>query len=95
MAHSHTALCFLLVQVFDAEFRAPFSHVNRWFVMCVNQPQFKAVLGTIELCTKMAQFDGEERGVGTIRMIVHFMPPLKCNRKCLLMLCIQKQIIID
>ena len=59
--HTHTHYCPAspLVQVFDAEFRAPFGHVNRWFVTCVNQPQFKAVVGTVELCTQMAQFDGE------------------------------------
>ena len=33
---------------------------------CVNQPQFKTVLGEVALCTKMAQFDGEResKGVG-------------------------------
>ena len=48
-----------LLQVFDAEFRAPYGNVNRWFVTCVNQPQFKTVLGPVELCVQMAQFDGE------------------------------------
>lgn len=43
----------------DPEFRAPFVNVTRWFVTCVNQPQFKAVLGDITLCEKMAQFDGK------------------------------------
>jgi elongation factor 1-gamma len=45
--------------VFDPEYRAPFVHVNRWFVTCVNQPQFRAVLGDVVLCEKMAQFDGK------------------------------------
>jgi len=36
--------------VFDATFRKPFINVNRWFLTCINQPQFKAVLGTVDLC---------------------------------------------
>lgn len=48
-----------LLQVLDPQFRAPYTNVNRWFVTCVNQPQFKTVLGEVALCTKMAQFDGE------------------------------------
>jgi elongation factor 1-gamma len=47
-------------QVFDPEYRAPFVHVNRWFVTCVNQPQFRAVLGDVVLCEKMAQFDAKK-----------------------------------
>ena len=52
-----SALC--CVQVLEPQFRAPYGNVNRWFVTCVNQPQFKAVLGEVTMCTKMAQFDGE------------------------------------
>ena len=48
------------VQVLDPGLRAPYVNVNRWFVTCVNQPQFKAVLGEVTLCSKMAQFDGEQ-----------------------------------
>jgi len=40
--------------VFDASFRAPYINLNRWFVTCVNQPFFKAVLGEVALCEKMA-----------------------------------------
>jgi elongation factor 1-gamma len=39
--------------VFDAPFTAPFKNVNRWFLTCVNQPEFKAVLGEVEICKKM------------------------------------------
>lgn len=46
-------------KVLEPRVRAPFVNVNRWFVTCVNQPEFRAVLGAVELCTKMAQFDGE------------------------------------
>uniref|UniRef100_A0A7S1MZB5 Elongation factor 1-gamma n=1 Tax=Phaeocystis cordata TaxID=118079 RepID=A0A7S1MZB5_9EUKA len=36
--------------VFDAAFRKPYSCVERYFVTCVNQPEFKAVIGSFELC---------------------------------------------
>lgn len=47
------------LQVLEPAFRQPYPNVTRWFVTCVNQPQFKAVLGEVKLCEKMAQFDGE------------------------------------
>ena len=46
------------IQVLDPAFREPYVNVNRWFTTCVNQPQFKEVLGEVQLCTKMATFDG-------------------------------------
>ena len=51
----------------DPAFRKPYTNVTRWFVTCVNQPQFKAVLGEVKLCEKMATFDGRygRRGLGT------------------------------
>ena len=48
-----------MLQVLEPSFRAPYTHVNRWFVTCINQPQFKAVLGEVTLCEKMAQPDSE------------------------------------
>eukprot|EP00300_Choanocystis_sp_HF-7_P023875 c25262_g1_i1.p2 GENE.c25262_g1_i1~~c25262_g1_i1.p2 ORF type:complete len:223 (+),score=54.19 c25262_g1_i1:1-669(+) len=33
--------------VMDDEFRAPYVNVWRWFFTCVNQPNFKAVLGNV------------------------------------------------
>ena len=47
-------------QVLEPAFRSPYVNVNRWFLTCVNQPQFKAVLGEVEICTKMASFDGKQ-----------------------------------
>ena len=47
------------MQVLEPEFRAPYTHVNRWFLTCINQPQFRTVLGEVVLCEKMAQFDGK------------------------------------
>ncbi|NWR95942.1 EF1G factor, partial [Furnarius figulus] len=49
-----------LSQVLDPAFRGPFGNVNRWFLTCLNQPQFKAVLGEVQLCQKMAQFDAKK-----------------------------------
>jgi len=45
----------LYQMVLDASFRKPFANTNRWFLTCVNQPQFKAVLGDVHLCEKAAQ----------------------------------------
>lgn len=38
--------------VFDAKFREPFPNVFRWFMTCVNQPQFVAVIGETVLCVE-------------------------------------------
>jgi len=38
--------------VFDAAFRAPFPNVFRWFATCINQPEFLAVIGEVEMCTE-------------------------------------------
>ena len=46
------------VQVFEPAFREPFPNVTRWFLTCVNQPEFLAELGEVQLCSKAAQFDG-------------------------------------
>ncbi|TPX78270.1 acireductone dioxygenase [Chytriomyces confervae] len=35
--------------VFDASFRAEYKNVTRWFLTCVNQPEFAAVLGAVKL----------------------------------------------
>merc|ERR1711963_1196238 len=50
----------LYQQVMDGEFRKPYQNVNRWFTTVVNQPQFKKVVGEVELATKMAQFDAKK-----------------------------------
>jgi elongation factor 1-gamma len=46
--------------VLDAATREPFINVNRWFLTCVNQPEFLAVLGATSLCEKPAQFDAKK-----------------------------------
>jgi elongation factor 1-gamma len=42
----------LYTNVLDVGFRKPFQNVNRWFLTCVNQVQFKNVLGTVTLVEK-------------------------------------------
>merc|ERR1711973_39895 len=54
-----TSLVMLYVQVMDGKFRESFGNVNRWFTTCVNQPNFKKVLGDVKLCEKMATFDNK------------------------------------
>merc|ERR1712243_430299 len=51
----------LYKQVLDPAFRKPFTNVNRWFTTVVNQPNAKAVLGQVDLCTKMAEFDPKKQ----------------------------------
>jgi len=50
----------LYTNVMDPAFRAPFPNVNRWFMTCVNQFEFKNIIGKVELCEKMAQFDNKK-----------------------------------
>lgn len=50
----------LFKQVLDPAFRAPFGNVTRWFTTVVNQPNAKAVLGEVVLCTKAAEFDSKK-----------------------------------
>ncbi|KAH0506947.1 Elongation factor 1-gamma [Microtus ochrogaster] len=51
------ALLWLYKQVLEPSFRQAFPNTNQWFLTCINQPQFRAVLGEVKLCEKMAQFD--------------------------------------
>ncbi|XP_030073444.1 elongation factor 1-gamma [Microcaecilia unicolor] len=54
------SLLWLYKQVLEPAFRQPYGNVTRWFVTCVNQPQFQSVLGDFKLCEKMAQFDAKK-----------------------------------
>ena len=38
--------------MFDAKFRGSFPNLTRWFVTCMNQPEFAAILGEVALCEK-------------------------------------------
>lgn len=58
-----TAACHLLplyMMVFDKEWRDEFQNVTRWFLTCVNQPIFKAVLGEVKLCTEMQVYQSKK-----------------------------------
>merc|ERR1712053_67810 len=50
----------LYKQVLDPAFRGSFTNVNRWFTTVVNQPNAKAVIGQVNLCSKMAEFDAKK-----------------------------------
>ena len=45
------------VMVFEPKYREKFPNVNRWFVTCINQPQFAAIMGDVALCEKMQAAD--------------------------------------
>ncbi|XP_060071612.1 elongation factor 1-gamma-like [Ylistrum balloti] len=46
--------------VMDPSFRGSFGNVNRWFNTLINQPQFKSVIGSFSLCSKMKEADGKK-----------------------------------
>ncbi|XP_062368055.1 elongation factor 1-gamma [Cinclus cinclus] len=71
------ALLWLYKQVLDPAFRGPFGNVNRWFLTCLNQPQFKAVLGEVQLCQRMAQFDAKKFAESQARKEKEKEPPRK------------------
>jgi len=45
----------LYKMVLDTGFRKPFTNLNRWYLTCVNQAEFKSVIGDVNLCEKMMQ----------------------------------------
>ncbi|KAJ7317306.1 hypothetical protein JRQ81_003468 [Phrynocephalus forsythii] len=48
-----TVVCSLLLPykyVLDQGLRASFTNVTRWFLTCIHQPEFQAVLGSVKLC---------------------------------------------
>jgi len=47
------SLYHLYARVLDNGFRKVFVNTNRWFLTCVNQPEFKSVIGEFKLCEKM------------------------------------------
>uniref|UniRef100_A0A8C4WJL3 Valine--tRNA ligase n=1 Tax=Gopherus evgoodei TaxID=1825980 RepID=A0A8C4WJL3_9SAUR len=56
-----TVACALLLPykyVLDPPSRAVYPNVTRWFLTCVNQPQFQAVLGPVKLCEQARSAPG-------------------------------------
>merc|ERR1739848_397377 len=60
----YIAVCCTLLslykQVMDPSFGGAYQNVNKWFTTVVNQPNAKAVLGEVVLCSKEAQFDAKK-----------------------------------
>jgi len=54
------SLLHLYTHVLEPSFRGSYQNTNRWFTTLINQPEFKAVIGEVKLCTKMAQFDNKK-----------------------------------
>jgi len=52
-----TNLLQLYEHFLDEKNRKPYPNLNRWFTTCVNQTQFKAVLGNIQMCQKEGEID--------------------------------------
>jgi len=51
---SSVCVCFLFAcKALEPSDRKVLNNVTRWFLTCVNQPQFLQVLGKISLCDKM------------------------------------------
>jgi len=55
-----SALVYPMKLVCDKNFLKPYGNVVRWFTTCVNQPQFKAVLGDVVLCKAELAAPGQE-----------------------------------
>lgn len=52
-----TSLLHLYEHVLDEKNRKPYCNLNRWFTTCINQVQFKTVLGDFKLCLKENEVD--------------------------------------
>jgi len=46
--------------VLEPSFIEAYVNTNRWFTTLVHQPEFTAVIGDFQFCTKMAQFDAKK-----------------------------------
>lgn len=50
--------------VCDKNFLKQFDNVSRWFQTCVNQPEFKQVVGQVNMCKKEVMAPGQKAGGG-------------------------------
>ena len=46
--------------IMDDPFRKPYPCVTRWFLTCVNQPEFSKVVGEVALCKKALKANAAE-----------------------------------
>jgi elongation factor 1-gamma len=56
-----SALVYPMKLVCDKTWLKPFTNVTRWFTTCVNQPQFTAVIGQVQMCKKETAAPGQEK----------------------------------
>lgn len=56
-----SALVYPMKLVCDKSFLKPFTNVTRWFNTCVNQEEFKKVIGEVKLCKQEACAPGQEK----------------------------------
>jgi len=54
-----SALIYPMKFVCDKAYLKPFTNVVRWFQTCVNQPEFKAVIGEVVMCKKELTAEGQ------------------------------------
>lgn len=55
-----STLLYPMKLVMDKAFLKPFPCVTRWFTTCVNQAEFKAVMGTVAVCNKRLFAEGDK-----------------------------------
>jgi len=55
-----SALVYPMKLVCDKNYLKPFTNVVRWFMTCVNQPEFKSVIGEVKMCKKETTAAGQE-----------------------------------
>nr|XP_060615928.1 valine--tRNA ligase-like [Anolis sagrei ordinatus] len=61
-----TVACALLLPykyVLDQALRSSYTNVTRWFLTCINQPEFQAVLGPVKLCEQALGADPSKQNL--------------------------------
>jgi len=59
-----SALVYPMKLVCDKAYLKPFPNLVRWFTTCVNQTEFKAVIGEVKMCKKETMAAGQEAPQG-------------------------------
>jgi len=54
-----SALVYPMKMLLDEAWRMEFVNVTRWFITCTEQPEFKAVIGTVALCKQTLKAPGD------------------------------------
>lgn len=75
-----SALVYPMKLVMSPEYRKAFPCVTRWFTTCVNQPQFMAVVGTVELAKEEMTAEGAPAvPKKEVRLSCHKADPVRAN----------------